>query len=119
MNIAALSSDDLKRMLAIMLEIEKCDKELLAVYEKAKRRPPSKKGKERIPPQQQPSLRDLVSHILRKAKKPLSVHDIYEATLMAGYHWRSEEPINALNVKMYTDRTFKKASPGMFVLRKK
>lgn len=47
----------------------------------------------------------------------MSVHAIYEATLLAGYHWRSGEPINALNVKMYTDPTFKKAAPGRFVLR--
>ena len=119
MNLATLSSADLKRMLAIKVKIEKYEKELLAVYEKAKRRPPAKRGKSaRIPPQQQPSLRDLVSGILRKAKKPLSVHQIYEATLLEGYHWRSREPINALNVKMYTDKTFKKASPGMFVLRR-
>ncbi len=48
----------------------------------------------------------------------LSVQDIYEATLLAGYHWRSQEPMNALNVKMYTDKTFKKVSPATFVLRK-
>ena len=118
MNFAALSSADLKRMLIIKLAIEKYEKELLAVYEEAKRRPPAKMGKGRVPPPQQPSLRELISDILRKAKKPLSVQDIYEASLMAGYHWRSGDPINALNVKMYTDKTFKKASPGMFVLRR-
>jgi len=37
MNLTALSSTDLKRMLSIKLEIEQYDKELLAIYEKAKR----------------------------------------------------------------------------------
>ena len=119
MNLAALTSDDLKRIIALKLEIERHEKELLVVYKTAQRRPPAKKGKSaRIPRKQQPSLRDLVSDILGKAKKPLSVHEIYEATLLEGYHWRSQEPINALNVKMYTDKTFKKASMGLFVLRK-
>jgi len=49
----------------------------------------------------------------------MSVADIYEASLKTGYQWRSKQPMNALNVKMYTDRTFKKAGPGKFVLRKK
>lgn len=119
MNLLELTSADLKRILAIRLEIEKYDKQLLAVYEKAKRRPKSERGKGHITPRKQPSLRELVSDILRKAKKPLSVPDIYEASLLEGYHWRSQEPINALNVKMYTDKTFRKASPGLFVLRKK
>jgi len=47
----------------------------------------------------------------------MSVVEIYEAGLKTGYQWRSKNPINALNVKMYTDKTFKKASPGMFVMR--
>ena len=47
----------------------------------------------------------------------MSVQELYEASLEEGYQWRSQEPINALNVKMYTDRTFKKAAPGQFVLR--
>ncbi len=47
----------------------------------------------------------------------MSVAEIYEATMEAGYMWRSKKPINALNVKIYTDDTFLKAAPGKFVLR--
>ena len=65
----------------------------------------------------QPTLRELVTTILTKAGRPLSVHEIYEASLTEGYQWRSQDPINALNVKMYTDRSFKKDAPGQFVLR--
>ncbi len=65
----------------------------------------------------QPTLRALITDILRQAGKPLSVSEIYEASLTAGYHWRSQEPMNALNVKMYTDDTFIKATPGKFILR--
>jgi hypothetical protein len=73
----------------------------------------------RMPRSSQPSLRDLISGILQKAGKPMTVSEVYEASLAEGYQWRSQEPVNALNVKMYTDKTFKKASPGKFVLRKK
>lgn len=66
----------------------------------------------------QPSLRDLISGILRRCKTPMSVSEIYKATLATRYHWRSQDPINALNVKMYTDKTFKKVSPGRFTIRK-
>ena len=59
----------------------------------------------------------MISNILIEAGKPLSVHEIYDASLTGGYQWRSQDPINALNVKMYTDRSFKKDSPGLFVLR--
>jgi hypothetical protein len=114
-----LTSSDLKRMLAIRLQIEAYDRQLLAIYARAKSRPrPTAFSlQSSASPGRQPSLRELITGILRQAKKPMSVHAIYEATLLAGYHWRSQEPINALNVKMYTDPTFKKASPGRFVLR--
>lgn len=118
MNLMDLGSEDLKQILKLRQRIEKLEKELLSVFKHAERRPITKEKPGSIVRQQQPALRDLISGILRKAGKPVSVQDIYEATLMGGYHWRSQEPINALNVKMYTDKTFRKVSPGMFVLRK-
>jgi hypothetical protein len=120
MNLLALTSSELKAMLTLRLEIEKQEEMLHAIFSEAGRRPPVKGQKsELIPRRRQPSLRELISGILGKAKKPLSVADTYEATLVQDYHWRSGDPINALNVKMYTDPTFKKVSPGRFVLRKK
>jgi hypothetical protein len=118
-SFSRLTSADLKRMLAIRLQIEQYDKQLLAIYARAKSRPRSSAFSLQSSASilRQPSLRDLITGILRKSKKPMSVHAIYEATLLAGYHWRSGDPMNALNVKMYTDPTFKKVSPGRFVLR--
>ncbi len=118
MNLTSLTSDDFKQILKLRQQIEKLEKELLSVFKHAERRPITKEKPGSIVRQQQPSLRDLISGILRKARNPMSVQDIYEATLMAGYHWRSQEPINALNVKMYTDKTFKKVGTATFVLRK-
>ena len=112
-----LSSADLRRVLRLRLQIERYERQMLAIYQKAKARP--QKAPDGIQRVAQPSLRDLVTGILRKADKPLTVPEIYEATLLAEYHWRSRDPINALNVKMYTDRTFRKVAPGRFVLRSK
>jgi hypothetical protein len=119
MNLSQLNSDDIRKVLKIRKTIETLEEQLLDIARKAQKRKPSEAAALRgFPRRQQPSLRELVGTILRKAKKPMSVQDIYEATLVSGYHWRSQEPINALNVKMYTDDTFKKIAPGRFVLRR-
>ena len=118
MNLNELNSDDVRKILKIRQKIEALEQELLTIARTAQKRKPGEAASLRgLPRRQQPSLRELIGTILRKSSKPLSVQDIYEATLVAGYHWRSQEPINALNVKMYTDRTFKKVAPGQFVLR--
>jgi hypothetical protein len=119
MNLSQLNSDDIRKVLKIRKNIEAMEEQLLEIARHAQKRKPSEANALRgFPRRQQPSLRELVGTILKKAKKPMSVQDIYEATLVSGYHWRSQEPINALNVKMYTDSTFKKVSPGRFVLRR-
>lgn len=120
LNLNELRSEDLKGILKIRQKIEVLELQMAEILKKAqKREPPLSVSirNMRIPRKAQPSLRDLIGGILEKAGKPLSVPEIYEATLAEGYQWRSQEPINALNVKMYTDRTFKKAAPGQFVLR--
>jgi hypothetical protein len=120
MNLNELRADDLKSILKIRQKIEILELEMAEVLKKAEKRVPSLSvsvRNMRLPRKAQPSLRDLIRGILEKAKTPLSVAEIYEASLTEGYQWRSQEPINALNVKMYTDRTFKKASPGHFVVR--
>jgi len=118
MNLNELNSDDVRKILKIRQKIEALEQELLTIARQAQKRKPTDASSLRgLPRRQQPSLRELVGTILRKSTKPMSVQDIYEATLISGYHWRSQEPINALNVKMYTDRTFKKIAPGQFVLR--
>ncbi len=118
MNLSNLNSDDVRKILKLRRKIEALEEQMLEVARQAQKRKPKDMGAlGGFPRRQQPSLRELVSTILKKANKPLSVQDIYEATLISGYHWRSQEPINALNVKMYTDKTFKKVAPGQFVLR--
>ena len=120
LNLNELRSEDLKGILKLRQKIEILELQMAELLKKAqKREPPLSVSirNMRIPRKAQPSLRDLIGGILEKAGKPLSVPEIYEATLAEGYQWRSQEPINALNVKMYTDRTFKKAAPGQFVLR--
>jgi hypothetical protein len=119
-NLNELRADDLKRILKIRQKIEILELEMADVLKKAEKRTPPLSvsvRNMRLPRKAQPSLRDLIRGILEKAGKPMSVSDIYETSLTEGYQWRSQEPINALNVKMYTDRTFKKASPGHFVVR--
>ena len=120
LNLNELRSEDLKGILKLRQKIEVLELQMAELLKKAqKREPPLSVSirNMRIPRKAQPSLRDLIGGILEKAGQPLSVPEIYEATLAEGYQWRSQEPINALNVKMYTDRTFKKAAPGQFVLR--
>jgi len=112
----------LKQILGIVKEIEVHEGRIADIIEKAKKRTSALSVEihtPRLPRSIQPSLRDLIKTVLSKAGKPLSVREIYEATLAEGYQWRSKAPLNALNVKIYTDRTFKKANPGMFVLRGK
>jgi hypothetical protein len=120
-NLNELRSEDLNHILKIRQKIEMLELQMAEILKKAqKREPPLSVSVRnmRIPRKAQASLRDLISGILEKAGQPMSVSEIYEATLAEGYQWRSQEPINALNVKMYTDKTFKKAAPGRFVLRK-
>lgn len=119
-NLNELRADDLKKIMDIRRKIEVLEIEMAAVLKKAqKREPPLSVSirNMRLPRKAQPSLRELITTILTKADRPMSVQEIYEASLGEGYQWRSQEPINALNVKMYTDRTFKKAAPGLFVVR--
>jgi len=119
-NLNELRADDLKKIMQIRQKIEILEIEMAGILKKAqKREPPLSVSirNMRLPRKAQPSLRELISTILTKVDRPLSVQELYEASLEEGYQWRSQEPINALNVKMYTDRTFKKAAPGQFVLR--
>ena len=122
MNLNELSSNDIRQILKIRRKIEALERRLGDIVREAQKRPPAKpdlllRGLS-LPRKVQPSLRTLISAVLAKAGRPLSVPEIYEATLATGYTWRSQEPINALNVKMYTDRTFKKCQPGLFILRR-
>jgi hypothetical protein len=122
LNLNELHATDLAKIVKIRKKIEVLELAMAEVLKTAEKRAPSLSVSVRnlrMPRKSQPSLRNLISGILEKAAKPMTVSEIYEASLVEGYQWRSQEPINALNVKMYTDRTFKKSSPGHFVLRKK
>lgn len=119
-NLNELRSEDLKKIMTLRREIEVLELEMASVLKKAQKKGPPLSvaiRNMRLPRKAQPSLRELITTVLTKAERPLSVQEIYEASLEEGYQWRSQEPINALNVKMYTDRTFKKAAPGQFVIR--
>ena len=119
-NLNELCSSDLKKIMTLRQKIELLEAEMAVILKKAEKRPTPLSvtvRNMRLPRKAQPSLRDMITSILIEAGTPLSVHQIYDASLAGGYQWRSQDPINALNVKMYTDRTFKKDSPGLFVLR--
>lgn len=121
MDLNALRANDLAKILRLRREIEVLESEMMEILKTAQKREPPVRvtvRNMRLPHAPQRSLRELISEILRKARRPMSVQEIYAASLEAGYQWRSQEPINALNVKMYTDRTFKKAGPGLFVMRR-
>jgi hypothetical protein len=121
-NLNELSSEDLEKILQLRRQMEAIELEIVEVIENAKKKELSLGITVRnmqLPRKAQPSLRDLISGILEKAGTPMTVQEIYDASLLTGYQWHSQEPINALNVKIYTDKTFKKTSPGRFVLRKK
>jgi len=112
-----LTSEDLKKLLALSEQRDALQREMETLLANCKIRSPLPPLPKIFP--KQPSLRDLISGILEESAGPLSVHEIYEASLAKGYIWRSGNPINALNVKIYTDKRFKKSSPRHFVLRKK
>lgn len=111
-----LTSEDLKKLLALAEKREALERELETILAGCKKRNPKPSLPKIIP--RQPTLNDMISGILEESDSPMTVRDIYEASLEKGYVWRSGNPINALNVKMYTGKLFKKASPGHFVLRK-
>lgn len=122
MNLNDLTSKELKRLLQLRRQAEAIETEMAAIFKAAGKREPSLALTLRdaiLPRKTQPTLREMISGILEKTERPLSVSEIYEASIATGYHWRSQDPINALNVKMYTDKTFKKVAPGRFVLRRK
>lgn len=121
LNLSELSASDMGKILKLRQKIEVLEQQMAEVIRQAERKPSSVNiavRHLRIPRNAQPSLREVISSILQAAGKPLSVAEIYEASIRNGYHWRSKDPTNALNVKMYTDHAFKKVAPGRFVLRK-
>ncbi len=120
-NLSDLSAVDMGKILKLRRKIELLEQDMAKVVKQAEKKAPSisvSVRHMRLPRNAQPSLREMISKILQKAGKPISVSEIYEASIINGYQWRSKEPMNALNVKMYTDKTFKKVSPGKFVLSK-
>lgn len=120
-DLTELNAADLKKLLALRQKVEALEQSMAKILKDAARRSPSLSvavRNMRIPRNAQPSLREMITGILAASDKPMSVADIYDASVATGYQWRSKEPLNALNVKMYTDDAFKKVAPGRFVLRK-
>jgi len=121
-NLNDLTAKELKQVLKLRQKIEAIERQMGDVLKGAQKRKPTLAVAIRslaLPRKAQPNLRDLIGGILAKATEPMSVPEIYDASLAAGYQWRSQDPINALNVKMYTDNVFKKVAPGRFLLRRK
>lgn len=120
-NLCDIASKDLAKILKLLRQKEVLEAEMMMVMRDAEKRDRSSAGVRamRRPRKAQPVLRDVIVGILAAAKKPMTVAEIYKASVATGYLWESKEPINALNVKMYTDKTFKKVAPGKFVVRKK
>ena len=119
-NLNELSSKDLAKILKLRQQIEVYEAQMVKILKDAKIKGPTEASsvQQKLPRNAQPRQRVLISEILQQAGKPMSVAEVYDASVETGYQWRSKRPINALNVKMYTDKTFKKASPGKFVLRR-
>ncbi len=118
-NLFDLSSQDFSDLLKLAREKEALEKKISDILARAKKRQLTETNVARslrIPRSAQPNLRDLISEVLREAGKPLSTQAIYEATLAKGYHWRSKDPMNALNVKLYTDKVFVKVAPSTWSL---
>ncbi len=118
-NLNELSSKDLAKILKYRQKIEVYEALIVKVLKEAKSKSPSVSSSFRnkyLPKNAQPTLRKMISGVLKKSGKPMSVAEIYEASLETGYIWRSKRPIRSLTVKMYTDDSFKKVGPGRFVL---
>lgn len=118
-NLSQIPSNDLKKILRLIRKKDEYEAQMAKIIQQAERKPSLAASLRQVclPRKAQPSLREMIARILEKAGKPMSVAQIYEASLQSGYVWRSQQPLNALNVKMYTDPAFKKVSPGRFVLR--
>jgi len=112
-----IPSSTLKEIIALVEKREKLEREMETILKKAKPNiPPPSKTRKNLGIAQ-PSLTVLITAILTEAQKPMTVQEIYQAGLEKGYQWRSGNPINALNVKMYTSKAFRKSSPGYFEMR--
>jgi len=118
-SLNSIPSSDLKLIIALVEKKEKLEREMEDILKNAKAHIPKASKPNKRSGIAQPKLTELITDILTEAKKPLSVQEIYEAGLEKGYQWRSGDPINALNVKMYTTKAFQKSSPGYFVMRKR
>ncbi len=121
-NLSDIPSKDLAKILKLKRQMEVYEAQIVKILKAAEENGPplaSSVRRKHMPRNAQPKLRDLIAGILQKSGKPMSVAEVYDASIGTGYMWRSQRPINALNVKMYTDDTFTKVAPGRFVLRKK
>lgn len=119
-NLREVPSKDMAKLLTLIKKREAIERQMAEILKKATKRKLSASIKIRnlrMPRNAQPSLRDLITGILKKAAMPMSASEIYRASIDAGYRWQSRQPLNALNVKLYTDKTFKKVAPGRFALR--
>jgi len=63
-----------------------------------------------------PKHRDVITQILTQSKRPLNLDEIIEGMRKKGVRIKSQNPKNSLGVRMYTDKTFKKAKPGYFTV---
>ena len=118
-HLSDIPSKDLKRLVLLRQKMEVLELEIETIYREALKRKKSLASQIRnakVPRKLQPSLQQLITRILQKAGRPLTIDEILEASLAEGYQWQSRDPRNALNVKMYTDMTFRKVSPGCFTI---
>ena len=63
-----------------------------------------------------PKHRDVITQILTQSKRPLNLDESIEGMRKKGGRIKSQNPKNSLGVRMYTDKTFKKAKPGYFTV---
>jgi len=65
------------------------------------------------------TLREIVYYVLSGRKRPMSLQNITDAALDAGYRTQSKDPAKVVRVLLYTDKNVRTATPGRFLLKSK
>ena len=87
-----------------------------AVKKKAKKKRPQRVKKSAKKKASAPTLKDVMTQVLTQSKRPLNLDEIIEGMRKKGVKFKSKNPKHSLDVRMYTDKTFKKVKPGYFTV---
>ncbi len=110
---AQLRNSILKEKVEIEARLVQINKTLAGAPEAIMRAPaaPSRKrAKNKM------SLKEAATQVI--SRKALTKPEILEAIKKTGYKFATKNPMNSINVLLYTGKTFKKADGGKFILAK-